>query len=319
LVTGAAGHIGNNVVRALIQSPWSPVAMVRQDSRALTGLDVETRKGDVLDRESLKRCLEGIDAVIHTAAFVGLKRSEEDVMMRINLEGTRVLLEEASAAGVKRFIHFSSVHALKQEPLDTPLSEKYPLALGQEDHPYDRSKARAEQVVLEWPGSMTTVVLNPTAVLGPNDYKPSRLGQVIAQLAEGRIPALVRSGFDFVDVRDVASTTCRVLDGSCSGQRYLLAGAWNSFETLAACVHEAGGNKPPRMYVPMWLARFGAPFAEFGAMLMRKTPMFSRGAIHMLVCQNPRVSSEKAKATYEHQPRPLKETVQDTLQWWREK
>ena len=319
LVTGAAGHIGNNVVRALLESGHSPIPMVRSDQTALDGLPVEIRRGDLLDPASLSACVEGVDAVIHAAAYVGLKASEQDQMERVNIQGTRGLLNACEKASVARFVHFSSVHALSQTPFEAPLTETNALALKPEAHPYDRTKAEAERCVLEAAEQgLSVAIVSPTAVLGPHDFKPSRLGQVLWALYAGKMPALVKSGFDFVDVRDVSMGAVKAMESDCRGERYLLTGKWHSFRELAESVERVPEARPaPGWDAPVFLASIGAPFAEFGSWLTGKPPLFSRGALHMLVHQNPQVDGAKARERLGYSSRPLEETVEDTLEWWR--
>ena len=195
LVTGGAGHVGNNVVRALLEDGHEVRCLIRSDDEALEGLNVERVTGDLLNRDSLRASLSGMEAVIHSAAFVGLNQSEAEKMHAINVEGTRTLLEESDAAKVRRFVHFSSVHGLRQGPFDEPLTETNALADSPEDHPYDRTKAQAERLILNHSNDgLKTCVLNPTAILGPHDYKPSRLGKVVRALGNGEMPVLVDSG-----------------------------------------------------------------------------------------------------------------------------
>ena len=320
LVTGAAGHIGNNVVRALLNSGHSPIPMVRSDQAALDGLPVEIRRGDLLDPASLSACVEGVDAVIHAAAYVGLKTSEQPQMERVNVQGTQGLLDACEKASVARFVHFSSVHALDQAPFDSPLAETNALALDVEAHPYDRTKAEAERCVLgAAEQGLSAVIVSPTAVLGPHDFKPSRLGQVLWSLYTGKMPGLVKSGFDFVDVRDVAMGAVKAMESDCRGERYLLTGKWHSFRELAEAVERVPEARPaPRFDASIFLASIGAPFAELGSWITGKAPLFSRGALHMLVHQNPQVEGGKARKRLGYSSRPLNETVADTLQWWRD-
>lgn len=317
LVTGGAGHIGNNVVRALAEDGHQVRCLIRSDDEALSELHVERVRGNLLDRDSIRAAVSGMDAVVHSAAFVGLNQSEAERMQAINVDGTRTLLEEASAARARRFIHFSSVHGLRQEPLDEPLSETNALADTPTDHPYDRTKAQSETLVLNHAcDTLKTSILNPTAVLGPYDFKPSRLGRVVYGLGNGKMPMLVDSGFDFVDVRDIARATVQVLVSEHHKERFLLGGSWASFKTLAEMAGRVGGKPASRIYLPLSLASSIAPLGDLWRFLTGRSVSFSRGSLYMLVHQNPRVDCEKAKRELHHTPRSLEETVRDTLTWW---
>ena len=317
LVTGGAGHVGNNVVRALLEDGHEVRCLIRSDDEALEGLNVERVTGDLLNRDSLRASLSGMEAVIHSAAFVGLNQSEAEKMHAINVEGTRTLLEESDAAKVRRFVHFSSVHGLRQGPFDEPLTETNALADSPEDHPYDRTKAQAERLILNHSNDgLKTCVLNPTAILGPHDYKPSRLGKVVRALGNGEMPVLVDSGFDFVDVRDVAQATVVALQSEHHRERFLLGGRWTSFQTLAQTANRAAGKKTPRLFLPLKFAKSVAPLGDFWSGVTGKSVSFSRGSLYMLVHQNPNVDSGKAKRELDYTPRNFEETVKDTLTWW---
>lgn len=319
LVSGPAGHVGNNVLRELVHRGHTVRALIREDERALGTLPVERIRGDLRDIPSLEHAVAGMDAVVHTAAYLSLSASGEPLMQEVNVEGTRHLVRAAKASGVARFVHFSSIHALIQAPYDTPITETRPLALGPHFHPYDRSKALAEEIVLgENSANFSTLVLNPTAILGPWDFKPSRLGRVLMSLAKGTMPALVQAGFDWVDVRDVSLAAANALESGCSGCRYLLPGQWRSFRDFADEVSRHTGIPAPRWVVPLELAAIGAPLAEFWGMLRKEEPLFSRGALHMLRDQNQRVDGRQAMNELNHCPRPFEETVRDALKWFEE-
>ncbi|HEY7954220.1 MAG TPA: NAD-dependent epimerase/dehydratase family protein, partial [Polyangia bacterium] len=182
VVTGAAGHIGGNLTRALIARGERPRVLVRSDRRALDGLDVEVVDGDVRDRASLERAFDGAERVFHLAAHISISPGEEELVEAINVRGVKNVVEACLARGVKRLIHFSSIHALASEPTGTPVDESRPLAA---DSPltYDRSKAGGEREVRAGiERGLDAVVVNPTGVIGPHDYRPSRMGEVFLSL-----------------------------------------------------------------------------------------------------------------------------------------
>ncbi|MGC6494231.1 MAG: NAD-dependent epimerase/dehydratase family protein [Myxococcota bacterium] len=317
LLTGGSGHIGANVARILLEKGHTVRALVRRDTAALDGLPLTTTPGDLNDAEALARAVDGVEGVIHCAAWIALGASTYARMHRINVEGTQTLLNAAKNAGVCRFVHMSSVHALQQRPFDEPLDERRALAIEPHFHPYDQTKAASERAVLNAHGdSFQTVILNPTSVIGPFDTKPSRLGRVLLTLRDGRMPALIHAGFDWVDARDVALAAEAALHTDATGQRYLLPGHWHPMRDLATWVHDAGGARPPRMTAPLWLAKTTAPLGELAGWATGQEPLFSRGAMHMLIEQNPTVDGARAAAVLGHAPRPISETVSDTLAWF---
>ena len=279
-VTGASGHVGGVLVRALLERGHRVRVLVRGEAPSLDGLDVERAPGDLRDGASLARAFTGADVVVHAAAHISLLRTDTRHVEEVNVAGTAAVLAACRSAGVGRLVHFSSIHALEQRPLDRPVDEDRPAC---DEHParglppYDRSKAAGERLVREAAAAgLAAVILYPTGIVGPYDFKPSLFGRVLRALALGRLPALIDGGFDWVDVRDVAAAAVkaaeRLLDGGerpAGGRdadgagRYLLPGRWASLAEVAAMVD--GPHRRAR--APLGGAALGRPYR--GALLHR--------------------------------------------------
>lgn len=316
VVTGAAGHIGGVLVRKLLERGEAVRVSVLRDRRALEGLDVERVQGDLLDPGFARELVDGASIVYHLAARISIFGGTVDGELRVNVEGTRAVVNACRDAGVDRLVHFSSIHALRQQPLDQPLDDDRPLADSPKDLPYDRSKAAGQHLVEEAAdGGLDAVVVNPAAVMGPLDFKPSHIGQMVLDLCGRRIPALVPRGYTWVDVRDVADAAIRAAEVGERGQRFLLAGEYVSLPDLAAMVGRLSGRKMPRLVAPMWLAQIGAPFVTAYSRLRGTRPLFTRESLRILN-GNSRMRSSQAKAALGFSPRPMEETVRDTLSWF---
>src|SRR5271157_724554 len=147
VVTGASGHIGINLVRALVVEKLTVRAMVHINHQTIEGLGAEIVHGNVTDVESLTHAFEGADVVYHLAGVISIVNNEWPLVEKVNVIGTRNVIEACRRNGVKRLVHFSSIHALEQEPLDTPVDESRPLVAGRSHPPYDRSKAEAQREI----------------------------------------------------------------------------------------------------------------------------------------------------------------------------
>ncbi|MBN1976070.1 MAG: NAD-dependent epimerase/dehydratase family protein [Anaerolineae bacterium] len=315
-VTGAAGHAGNNLVRALLAQGRRVRALVHRDRRALEGLDVEIVEGDIRDLDSLRRALGGVKVVYHTAAYISLSTDEWPLLEAINVFGTRNVVEACLHCKVRRLVHFGSVHALVQKPLDVPLDESRSLATSRRYPPYDRSKALGEMEVREGiKRGLDAVIVYPTGMIGPYDFRPSHLGQVLLALCEKRLPALVAGGFDWVDVRDVVAGALEAEKHAPIGGGYLLPGRWASMRELAAMVQEITWTRPPRLVFPQWMARLGVPFGARFTRLDGEHPLYTPVSLRALR-SNRVVSRERAARDLGYHPRPLQETLVDTLQWF---
>jgi dihydroflavonol-4-reductase len=316
VVTGASGHIGANLVRALVDRGRPVRCLVHVDSRAIDSLDVEIVQGDVGDPDSLYRVFQGADVVYHLAARISLSMRDWPALEAVNVTGTRNVIEACWRAGVRRLIHFSSIHALTQAPLSLPVDESRPLVASRRCPPYDRSKAAGEIVVRRAiEQGLDAVIIYPTAIIGPNDYEPSYFGEALLLLARHKLPALVTGGFDWVDVRDVVAGAMLAEASAPLGARYLLSGHWVSMHDIAADVAEITGVPVPGFVCPLWLARVGAPIIKGISRFSGKRPLYTAVSLRALK-SNRNISHEKATRELGYNPRPFQETLADTIGWF---
>lgn len=317
-VTGAAGHVGGNLVRALIARGDRVKALERNDARALEGLDLERVRGDLFEDGVLDRLLDGVEVVFHLAALISISGPQGGLVEKTNVEGPKRVAEACLKHRIRRMVHVSSIHAFRQHPLDEPIDESRERVSGPKELAYDRSKADGEAAVREAvKRGLDAVVVNPTGIVGPFDFKPSRMGEVLGLMAQGRMPGLVNAGFNWVDVRDVAAGAMAAMERGRTGEGYLLSGHWVPFPDLAREVEKCTGQKPPAMISPMWLARIGAPFGQAWAALTGRRPLFTSESLNALR-GNRAISHEKASRELGYAPRPFEETIRDTLAWFRE-
>lgn len=317
VVTGAAGHLGGNLVRALLARGHTVRALdYTRDWRALEGLDVERVEADVRDPAALKRAFAGADVVYHTAAIISLSRHDWPLLESVNVLGTRNVVEACLERGMRRLVHVSSIHALVQEPLGVPIDETCPLVTSPRNPPYDRSKAAGERQV-RWgiERGLDAVILNPTGMIGPYDYRPSFFGSVLLALGQGTLPALVSSGFDWVDVRDVAEGAIAAAERAPAGSKYLLSGHWVSMRDLAVLVSQITGARVPWFTSPMWLARLAAAISD-ALPRRKKQPSVFTGVSLAALRGNRRISHERATRELGYHPRPLRETLWDIYLWF---
>jgi dihydroflavonol-4-reductase len=316
LVTGASGHVGVNLVRELIVRGRKVRILIHDHPWPLKELNVEVVNGDVCDIESLNRAFYGVDSVYHLAARISIVQNNWSVLEKINVTGTRNVIEACLKSGVRRLIHFSSIHALEQKPMNCPVDESRPLVKSSNYPPYDRSKAAGDEEILRGiEKGLDAIIINPTAIAGPYDYQLSLFGEALLALANGRLPALVKGGFDWVDARDVAEGAIQAEVRAVTGSRYLLSGHWASVSEIANLVAEISGIPVPKFVCPLWLASASAPLAVATARLLKQRPLFTPDSIRALH-SNRNVNHEKATRELGYTPRPLRQTIEDTLRWF---
>lgn len=318
-VTGASGHIGANLVRELISRDCHVVALIRQSSEALDGLDVTKVDGDILDTQSLRSAFKGVEEVYHLAAHISIRQGENEMLEEINVRGTRNVMSACRSEGVETLVHFSSIHALNPEPLDQPVTEENPL-LGRRDGSgadYDFSKASADRLVRQNDCEhLSTRIIYPTAVLGPNDFRQSLFGQAIRKMADGKLPALVRGGFNWVDARDVAWGAAEAAEKGEDKARYILSGHYLDMPEVAAVISELTGVAAPGITLPMWLAGAFAPMMSAWARVTGQAPLYTRDSLAAL-STNKVMSHGKASRDFSYQPRPFRDSMADALSFYR--
>ena len=316
-VTGAYGHVGANLVRALLDAGCTVRAIDVHEGPALAGLDVTFVRGNVLDADALRPAFDGVEVVFHLAAKISIAGDPDGSVHAVNVGGVRNAANTALDTGVRRFVHVSSIHAFDCEQPGV-IDETSARAVRPSLPAYDRSKAAGEaalHTVID--RGLDAVIANLTGVIGPYDFTPSRMGAVFLGLGRGRFPATIAGGFDWVDVRDVATGLLSLEAQGRTGESYLLPGHRASFATLAALAADVTGLAAPRFTIPMAVAKLAAPAGLWWARRTGAEPMFTSESLHA-VETDPTVSGEKAARELGHFPRPTQDTVADIYTWLRE-
>ncbi|MFW5747756.1 MAG: NAD-dependent epimerase/dehydratase family protein [bacterium] len=317
-ITGATGHLGANLVRILLEERRNIRVMVRDDLRGLEGLDVETIRGDVTDPASLMRLFSGADTVLHLAGRISITGTEDPDLSSINVEGVRKVVDACVESGVRRLVHVSSIHAVSTKPNEEVLDETRKLALGNHHKPYDRSKAAGQLEALKGiDRGLEVVVVNPTAIIGPHDFKVSAMGKVILDIYHHRLPALVDGGYNWVDVRDVAKAVLLAEKEGKSGESYLISGHWRSLLELAAYITRHTGKATSRTAIPYTAALFFSYFSGAFSRISGRPTNFNPFSMQSIRCHR-FISHLKATRELGYVPRPFEETVEETMTWFDE-
>jgi dihydroflavonol-4-reductase len=318
LVTGAAGHLGNVLVRKLLTNGEKVRALILpgENCTGLSGLAVERMEGDITQRETLTQAFRGIDQVYHLAALVSIIQGQESLLAKINVQGTRNMLDAALQAGVKRFIYTSSIHALTRPPQGVTINESLPFDPENPAGAYDRSKAEASLIVQQAAHlGLDTVIVCPTGVIGPHDYRRSEMGEMMLEWMSRKINLVIEGFFDFVDVRDVADGHIQAARSGRSGQTYILSGERIHIGQLVNLVKQVTGQKNNLIKIPFHLALFATHFTRLYYGWTHTRPRFTRYSIETLV-SNSVISSKKARRELDYKPRALQDSIRDTVAWW---
>jgi len=316
-VTGASGHIGNNLCRMLVDAGHHVKALIHRNIDGLKDMPVEQVRGDVTSETDLTRLCKGCEVLFHLAACISIRKNDA-LCRNINIDSCLSVVSAARKEKVRKIIHFSSIHAFRHIPGLEKLDETTSLALDSKVS-YDYSKAWGQRLMMEASmDDLDVTVLNPTAIVGPYDYKPSLMGFALIRFYRGQNPALIPGGYNWVDVRDVCLAAINAIEMGKPGNSYLLGGIWRDLKSVAEEIEKLGGHRPPRLELPIWLAQVGEPFLNLHALLRNKEPLYTSVSLHTLQNSHRNISSGKARSELGFNPRPFTETLQDTIRWFRE-
>jgi nucleoside-diphosphate-sugar epimerase len=321
LLTGATGHVGANLLRSLLHRGDRVRALVRPgtDRAALDGLDatdVEVAEGDLRDPPALRRAIAGCDRVYHCAAKVQTVRGGERELFEVNVLGTRHLLAAAREAGVARVVVTGSLGAVGHPP-DRPCNEEDPFDPFAPHLPYEQSKAWVEHECLRAACSgLQVVIAVSTAVLGPNDFGPSRMGRVVMDFANRDLRAFIPGGFEFVSASDLARGHLLCMERGRSGQRYILSTRFVTVDDLMAILEAVTGRKRPRRLSPslmMGAAHVSTFFLDhFDPDRPRR---FTPDAVRLLQMQR-RADITKARTELGYAPTSIEQAIRDAYAWF---
>lgn len=314
VVTGASGFLGSVLVRTLLAEGRKVRCVDIHRGPGLADLDVEWIAAGVLNRSSLGAALDSANVVHHLAAVISVTGDPTGRVWETNVDGVRNVAEAAMSAGVDRFVHCSSVHAYDLEAVER-VTEDSPRSVSAELPVYDRSKAAGEAELRgAVAGGLEAVIVNPTGVIGPQDFARSRVNAVIMAMFDGTLPALIDGGFDWVDVRDVASSMIAAETKGRVGENYLLPGNHVSLKELSVIAEHVSGEPRPSITLPMWVARMFAPVSNVMGRRSGSPLWYTSDSLHALRF-NPTVSGTKALDELGHSPRSVDETVDDMYRW----
>jgi dihydroflavonol-4-reductase len=317
LVTGATGHIGNVLVRKLLERGEKVRVLILpgESCESIQGLNVEATEGDVLNLDSLFTSFHGVRGVFHLAGVISILPGQNSLVERVNVEGTRNVLHVAMETGIQKLVYTSSIHAIKRVE-DGVIDESLPYDAENPYGAYDRSKAQAtldvQQAALS---GLEAVIACPTGVIGPYDFRGSMMGHVIRTAAEKKPTLYVDGAYDFVDVRDVADGLIAAAERGKRGESYILSGQRISVRYLLETVREITGEGFMLLKMPFELARWAAQFTPHYYHATKTSPRFTPYSLEVLQ-SNSNISHAKATRELGYQPRSLYESIRDTVKWF---
>ncbi|MEJ0019573.1 MAG: NAD-dependent epimerase/dehydratase family protein [Acetobacteraceae bacterium] len=287
LVTGAGGHLGANLVRHLVDAGQSVRALLHAEKErpSVAGLRLEVMVGDLRDAETAEAAVQGCQQVYHCAARVSTMPQRRADLFETNVVATRRLLRAAHAARVEKIVVTSSFSAVGHRGDGVPSDETEPFNPLEPHLPYEQTKAAAEHECLKaFADGLDVVIATATAIIGPNDFKPSRMGRVLLNYARGRLPAYIAGGFEFVAARDIVWGHRLAMARGRAGQKYIFSTGFRTMdEIMSAFRHVTSQPRRPIRLSPRTMRGLAEVSSRVGGLFAPGAePLLTPAALRLL-------------------------------------
>lgn len=316
IITGANGHLGGTIVRMLNGRPVQVRGLVFGDKKKQDTGSIHYYSGDVREPETLRPLFEGCEdmetIVIHTAGIIDISNHVSPELYDVNVNGTKNILALCREYLVKRLVYVSSVHAIPEQKRGNVTGEIRDFSPDAVVGGYAKTKAEATREVLRAAQEgLDAVVVHPSGILGPYDRSGNHLVQMVAEYLHGTLPACVKGGYDFVDVRDVAEGCLLAAEKGRKGECYILSDRYCEIREVLEIAGDVSGKKKLPV-LPLWMAKMAAPFIQLHARRKKRRPLYTAYSLHVLGTGE-RFSHKKATEELGYHPRDLKVTIRDMV------
>ncbi len=318
IVTGCTGYVGNVLTKRLMELGYSVVGLARSPEKVARVFGDKAPSivyGDVRNEGDIERLFAkgGPFVVIHTVAEVSIGEGDPRALYDVTVGGTETVLRAAMRHDTRKFLHISSTEALPHGLKLLPDLSNYVPTPRKTRKGYNRAKSEADACVLRAvEAGLPASLILLAGVLGPGDYSNTHMTQVIVDYMNGHLPASVSGGYNDFDIRDVAAVLPALIDGARPGESYLFANKPDKInEVLDTVAEMTGRRKLPTL--PLWVAYVGLPFLWLWSRLTGKRPLYTAASLSSLQADTD-FPLDKVKALG-YEPRPLRETVRDHVQF----
>lgn len=323
LLTGAAGFLGGNIARQLIDRGENVRAFVLKNDPAIRFVpeECEIFEGDLTDRESLVPFFtvpEGCETIcLHIASVVTVNPDYNPLVMNVNIGGTQNIIDLClEHPECQKLVYCSSTGAIPELPKGKKIREVSYFDGSKVLGCYSESKAIATQLVLDAVHNrgLNACVVHPSGILGPNDYAVGETTGVLIQIINGEMPAGIDGSFNLCDVRDLADGTIRAADFGKKGECYILGNDEVNFRDFSKMVSDEAGVKEIKTFLPIGVANFIAGIMEKQAKRSGKRPLMTTFSVYNLARNND-FDSTKARKKLGYHTRSYRDTIRDEIAW----
>lgn len=323
LLTGATGYLGQTIIEQLLEKNAKISALVMNNDPLVKELpkEVEIVYGNVCDKDSLEPFFAQANkqtCVIHCAGIISVASKNDDRIYKVNVGGTKNIIKCCLNHNVGKLVYISSVHSIPEKPKGIVITEEAQFLPELVEGDYAKSKAMATALVLEAAKQgLNTSVVFPSGIIGPGDKGQGSVTDVLLSFMAGKLPIAVTGGYDFVDVRDVASGIIACSEKGLPGKGYILSGHYATVKDILEIIKKLFNLKYKVTYLPLIFAKIFAYFNEKWCLYKKKPLSITPYAVSVLD-SNGQFSSKAASEAFGYKPRPLENTLKDTIAWLKE-
>ncbi|MDD2649067.1 MAG: NAD-dependent epimerase/dehydratase family protein [Eubacteriales bacterium] len=318
IVTGACGHLASTIIKYLRKKDGTIRGLILPTETAQSDEKVRYYTGDVTKPETLGALFEnlgGREAVVfHAAGLISISEKASKALESVNVGGTRNIIEMCEKYKVKRLVYTSSVHAIPESEDGAAIEETAVFDMAAVRGDYAKTKAEAtREVLMSGKRGLDVVVVHPSGIIGPYDSGGNHVVQMVKMYIAGKLPAGVRGGFDFVDVRDVALGCIAAAEKGRSGECYILSNRYCTIRELLGMMRRCTNGRR-KLCLPLPLAKMFCPLFGWVAKVTKTRPLFTPYSLFTLE-SNSRFTHDKATMELGYHPRDMLRTVKDTIAW----
>lgn len=317
LVTGAAGFVGSNLLRELLNRNHEITAfcLYSEDIKNIKELNVKIKYGDLLDKETIAKAIHGCEALIHVAAITSIWPYRSEIQKKVNIEGTRNVMQAAIDNNIYRVVHVGTANSFGFGPKNSPGDETKPYTAGKYQMDYMDTKYEAHKLVLKMieEQNLPAVIVNPTFMFGPYT---SELGcaKMIESVYYQKLPGYTKGGRNYVSVKDVCVAIANALTKGKIGESYILGNENLSYNELFSLIAKITGKKAPKLYLPEKIVLFYGLLLTIFARVFKTTPEVNYRMAQMS-CDDHYYSAKKAVKELDLPQTPVEEAIKETFEW----
>jgi len=321
LVTGPDGVLGSNLVRELLHRDYNVHVLVEpgKDPITLKGLPITVIHGNILDAESIQKAVEGKEVVFHCAAATSVYPPRNEMVNRVNIEGTQNIINAVLKHNVKRLIYVGTANSFSfGTRLDAPGVENTPYLSVKYGLDYMDSKYKAQQLILAHVKEhhLPALIVNPTFMIGPYDSRPSS-GAMILAVHQGRVPGYSLGGKNYVAVKDVATAMANAITMGKLGECYIVGNVNLSYKDAFELIAKTIGAKTPKRKLTNFMVQSYGSLNSFFAGIFGYYPAVTK-ELAKISTENHYYSAAKAQRELQMPQTPLEVAIKECFEWFTE-